>query len=251
MRILLLCDSVLSAFDLSVLDEICRHSQLQIVGAVINAKQKPGAMQRVKRELRRGRGGYVIVQIASKLFRRSNEKSKAAAEYCKERGIPSTAATSLYNEQTLAWMRAQAADVMFLRGFGIIREPVLSLTPFGVLSYHHGDLRKYRGGPPAFWELYNGEKEMGITMQILDEGLDTGTIVLQRSVGIKKSDSWKALRMRAYEASVSMAAEALLKLASTGPVKAPEGAKGRLYTLPNLRQWLYLQLEVVLRKLTP
>jgi methionyl-tRNA formyltransferase len=250
MRILLLCERVLSRFDLSVLDEMSRYPQLKIVGAVINARQKPTAIQRVKRELRKGRGGYVIVQIVGKLIKKRDEKASLAVEYCKENSIPNISITSLYEEEAVAWLRAKEADVILLRGFGIIREPLLSLTPYGVLSYHHGDLRKYRGGPPAFWELYNDEKEMGVTMQILDEGLDTGTIVLQRSIAIRKSDSWKTLRERAYEASTSMAAEALLTLASTGPMRAPEGTKGRFYTLPNLRQWLYLQLKIILRRLS-
>lgn len=39
-----------------------------------------------------------------------------------------------------------------------------------MLSYHHGDMRRYRGQPPGFWELYNGEREIGVTVQRLAAG---------------------------------------------------------------------------------
>lgn len=248
MRILLLCDRSLSAFDLAVLHHIRGNTSLQIVGVLVNTVEGPSALRRVRREFRKGRGGYVIVQIFRKILNSKVYLTRTAVEYCGENNLPWLPVINLYDDNTLVWMKERNPDVLLLRGFGIIKEPVLSLTPFGVLSYHHGDVRKYRGGPPAFWELYNGEKEMGVTIQILDAGLDTGTIVVQQFIPIQKSDSWGALRKRAYSESEGLAAAALLKLTETGPIRSPEGTKGKLYTLPNLRQWLYLQFKVFVRR---
>jgi methionyl-tRNA formyltransferase len=69
--------------------------------------------------------------------------------------------------------------LLLIGGFGIIKAPLLDLAPQGVLSYHHGDMREYRGQPPAFWELYNGEKPNRVTVQRLSPGIDCGQPIVE------------------------------------------------------------------------
>jgi methionyl-tRNA formyltransferase len=135
-------------------------------------------------------------------------------------------------------------------GYGIIKEPILSIPPFGILSYHHGDMRKYRGQPPAFWELYNNEKEMGITVQILNSGLDCGIPVVEKTVEIRKNDTLKMLFNRAMKESESMMHEALKMLENPGFHPAKIESFGKVYTLPDLGQWLKLNIKGLLRRLT-
>jgi len=71
-------------------------------------------------------------------------------------------------------------DVLLRLGFRILRGTVLTSTPLGVWSLHHGDVDTYRGGPPAFWELFHDEPVTGSMLQILNEDLDNG-LVLCRS----------------------------------------------------------------------
>lgn len=74
-------------------------------------------------------------------------------------------------------LRAQAPDVLLRFGFGILRGPVLELPRYGVWSYHHGDEEYYRGGPPGFWELMDGDPLTGAILQRLTERLDGGRIL--------------------------------------------------------------------------
>ncbi len=60
---------------------------------------------------------------------------------------------------------------------GIVRGNILTAARYGIWSYHHGDLDKYRGGPPCFWELYRGEDVIGVTLQRLTERLDGGIVL--------------------------------------------------------------------------
>jgi methionyl-tRNA formyltransferase len=124
------------------------------------------------------------------------------------------------------------------------------LPPKGVISYHHGDIRKYRGQPVAFWELYAGEREMGVTVQVLNEQLDAGKIVLERRIPIRWNDSWDSLERRAYDESVDMIHEACLLLDKRdfSPEVVPVDELGTLYTMPNLRQWAVLQSRLLWRK---
>lgn len=250
MRIVLLCNRTLSEFDQAVLGHILNRAELNLVGMVINTRLKPSLWKRVRREWRKGRGGYVLIQMINAVLARFGKSNAVSAvQFSQKHNIPMMQSDSLYKPSIYEWIERLKPDILFLRGFGIIREPVLSLTPFGVLSYHHGDLLKYRGGPPAFWELYHGEQAVGITLQVLDAGLDTGTMVLQKFVPIEKTDTWRKLKDRLYRESESMAAEALVKLMVSGPVHNPVGEAGTLFTLPNLREWLTLQVQIFLRKI--
>jgi len=247
MRIIVLCNSHLSSFDQRVLHHIRQHDELNIIGILINTKRKPGTVQRIKRELRKGRGGYVLVQsLRAVLSKLKKSDSIRSADYAGKLGVSYLETQTLYTPEIYQWISNLNPDILFLRGFGIIKDPILNIAPYGVLSYHHADITKYRGGPPLFWELFHNEKEAGITLQILDEGLDTGTIVLRKFVPIT-GDTWSSLKKKAYQESESMAAEALLLLKKAGPSRNPIGTQGKLFTLPNFRQWLGLQVKIVLR----
>lgn len=247
MRIIILCNNYLTDFDQRVLLHIRDCTELSIAGMLINIRKKPGVLQRIKREFRKGRGGYVLVQsVRAVLNKLIISNACRTIEYAEEIRVPYIETDTLYSQEVYDWIKNRNPDILFLRGFGIIKRPILNMAPYGVLSYHHADITKYRGGPPLFWELYHNEKDAGITLQILDEGLDTGTIVLQRFVPIKR-ESWSSLKKKVYQESEAMAAEALVLLKKSAPRINPIGARGKLFTLPNLGQWLSLQFKIVSR----
>lgn len=248
MRVLLLCDNLLSSFDCAVIDSLRSSPDIDLLGAVVNTRSKGSFLKRARREWQKGRGGFIVVQAARTIARKfSKQKSVNAFNFLGSLAVINT--ESLYRDEVYEWIRAQMPDCLLLRGFGIIKEPILSIAPFGVLSYHHGDLTRYRGGPPAFWELYNNESQIGITLQVLEKGVDTGTIVLQRFFPIAKNDTWSSLRKRIYDGSAHLAAEALLQLRSRGPIRDPVGPVGKLFTLPSFSQWINLQFKIAYRRI--
>jgi len=104
--------------------------------------------------------------------------------------------------------------------------------------------------PPAFWELYNAEKEMGVTVQKLSEGLDSGLPIVENTVKILSNDNLKKLKIRAYKESEDMMYKALITL-NEGKVKPkPLSNIGKIYTLPNFRQWILLNSKIACRKIT-
>ena len=137
--------------------------------------------------------------------------------------------------------------MILIGGFGIIRKPLLNITRNGVISYHHGDMRKYRGQPPAFWELYNGEEEMGVTVQRMSVGLDCGEPIVEKAVPIRYSDTLNSLKKRAFEESIGMMYQAISLLERDGFTPGKTINLGRVYTIPNLRQWLILNMKIAYR----
>ena len=68
-------------------------------------------------------------------------------------------------------------DVLIRFGFSIIRGDIHHTSRYGVWSFHHGDNRFYRGGPPGIWELIKGKREISVTLQQLNDTLDCGKTI--------------------------------------------------------------------------
>jgi methionyl-tRNA formyltransferase len=126
--------------------------------------------------------------------------------------------------------------------------PLIEAAPRGILSYHHGNMRSYRGQPPGLWELYDGEQEMGVTVQLLSEALDAGIPVMERTVPIRAHDTPARLRERALHGSADMLHAAVGRLED--PAWEPERIEsfGPVYTIPNPRQWLKLNFRLARRR---
>lgn len=173
----------------------------------------------------------------------------ASKNYYNKIGVPYLETREPYSEETVMEIKAWQPDVMvMLGGFGIVKEPLLSLAPQGILSYHHGNMRKYRGQPVGFWELYNGESEMGVTVQRLAAGIDKGTPIVEKVIPIEKDDDVNSLCRRAMTCSTDMMCEALRCLGDAAFVPDQIQQYGPVYTLPNLRQYLRLQFKLLFRR---
>lgn len=71
-----------------------------------------------------------------------------------------------------------------IQGNEIFKEPIISLAPKGCLNLHTALLPKYRGLMPSFWVLKNREEKTGVSVFFVDEGIDSGPILVQREVFI-------------------------------------------------------------------
>jgi methionyl-tRNA formyltransferase len=251
MRLFLLASSTVDGYWRDVLEPLFAEPQVEVVGACVDVAKPAPLRNRLRRELKKGRGAYVAVMAAKFAARTLTNRDVPTAHYLRERRVDVREVDDLYAETTLDFIRGTRPDCIFRFGFGFIHEPVLSLAPKGVISYHHGNIRSYRGQPVAFWELYAGEREMRVTIQVLREKLDAGKIVLERPIAIRASDTWKSLERRAYDESRSMIHEACLLLDQDefGPETVPDEELGELYTIPNFRQWVTLQGKILTRRL--
>lgn len=74
-------------------------------------------------------------------------------------------------------LRTARLDVLLRFGFGLLRGEVLDAACYGIWSYHHGDNEFYRGLPPGFWEMAEGNPVAGVVLQRLTEELDGGLVL--------------------------------------------------------------------------
>lgn len=247
MNIGLLIGRSLSEGQLRFLEPIFSDDTLSIGLVIIDDSPKKSLYQNLKKNIKRGRGGYIIVMFFRE-FIIPKQKTYDVELFCNENNIPFIKIDDLYKIEAINKIRTYKLDVLILSGgFGIIKEPLLSLCSRGIISYHHGNMRKYRGQPPAFWELYNGESEMGITVQKLSAGLDCGIPIVEKTIKIFPKDTLVSLNKRSNLESGDMMYKALKEISAPNYKPNEINEFGKVYTLPNLKQWSILNLKVLWR----
>lgn len=125
----------------------------------------------------------------------------------------------------------ERADLVVHYGVGILAGPILTEPIDGVLSYHEGDVRAYRGSSSGFWERIAGEATMTVTLQQLTETLDGGRVVCTRAIDLHDADTIGSVRRRCEETAEPMLAEAVEQLGRPDftPETVPSEELGTLY----------------------
>ncbi len=114
-----------------------------------------------------------------------------------ELGIPILQPTKIRTPDFLAWLTEQRADVAVVLAYGrILPGPVLAAPVHGCLNLHASILPRYRGAAPINWAIVRGERETGMSLMQMDEGLDTGPVFTVRRVAIGADETAGELAVR-------------------------------------------------------
>jgi methionyl-tRNA formyltransferase len=114
-------------------------------------------------------------------------------------------------------------DLIVVAAFGRILPPViLSLPPRGCINVHASLLPKYRGAGPIQWAIINGEMETGITTMLMDEGMDTGAMLLQETIPITPDDTAGTLSPRLAELGGRLLVKTITRLKAGTLVPRPQ-----------------------------
>ena len=105
------------------------------------------------------------------------------------------------------------ADVCVVAAFGqIIPASILHMKKYGCINVHASLLPKYRGAAPIQWAVIDGEKESGVTIMQMDEGLDTGDMLAKATVPLDEKETGGSLFDKLSEAGGRLCVETLAKL---------------------------------------
>lgn len=129
-------------------------------------------------------------------------------------GLPVTQPEKIKsNEEFRARLATIHPDAIIVVGYGrIIPGWMLHLPPYGNINVHASLLPKYRGAAPIQWAIANGETVTGVTTMKIDEGLDTGDILLKRAIEIRLEDTAVTLAPRLAEVGAELLVETLQEL---------------------------------------
>ena len=110
-------------------------------------------------------------------------------------------------------LRKYNADVIVVVAFGqILPKEILEMTPYGCVNVHASLLPKYRGAAPIQWAVINGEKESGVTTMQMDEGLDTGDMLLKTTIVLDEKETGGSLHDKLSDAGAKLCVETLKRL---------------------------------------
>ena len=132
---------------------------------------------------------------------------------CQREGIPVLQPLKMKAPEFLEALQKWNPDIIAVAAFGRILPPaILTLPPRGCINVHGSLLPKYRGAGPVQWAIIRGERETGITTMLMDEGMDTGAMLLQESVVIQPDDTAGTLAPRLAEVGGRLLVETLRQL---------------------------------------
>lgn len=137
-------------------------------------------------------------------------------------GIPVLQPLKIRTPEFLQSLSSWQPDVIAVAAYGrILHTPILQLPPMGCVNVHGSLLPKYRGAAPVQWAVINGETETGITTMLMDEGMDTGAMLLQEKLEILPDDTSGTLapRLAALGGRLLIETLARLKAATLVPTK--------------------------------
>lgn len=135
-------------------------------------------------------------------------------------------------------------DLFVVASFSRILKPeTLALAPHGVINLHPSLLPKYRGADPIFWALVNNEKETGMTVHWMDEGVDTGALLGQKVVSIHEDEDSISLARRLTQAGVELLAEVLDQINEGRAVSASQNEAAASYFPPASEKYRTIHWE--------
>lgn len=127
-------------------------------------------------------------------------------------------------------LRKQHADIMVVVAFGqILPKEILEMTPYGCINVHASLLPKYRGAAPIQWAIIDGETVTGVTTMQMDEGLDTGDMLLKTEVVIEEKETGGSLHDKLAAAGAKLCIETLEGLKNQTITPVPQGETTTAY----------------------
>ena len=142
--------------------------------------------------------------------------------FSQEQGLPVLQPPNLKDPALISQLRELAPDVMVVVAFRMLPKVVWSIPTKGTFNVHASLLPKYRGAAPIHWAIINGEKETGVTTFFINEQIDTGEIIAQKSLRIHLEENTGQLSNRLEKLGAELALETLDLIASNQVKSSPQ-----------------------------
>lgn len=125
-------------------------------------------------------------------------------------GIPVFQPIRIKSPEAVAELRTMEADIFVAAAFGqILSKEILEMPPQGCICVHASLLPKYRGAAPIQWAIIEGEQETGVTIMRMDEGIDTGDMILKTVVPITAEETGDSLHNKLAAAGAALCTDVL------------------------------------------
>lgn len=167
--------------------------------------------------------GHEVAAVYTQPDRPSGRGSKIVfspvKQFAMDRGLPVMQPSKIRTAEALEELLSYTSDIAVVVAYGrILPETFLRAFPRGAINVHFSLLPKYRGAAPVNWAIVSGETTTGVTTMLMDSGLDTGDILLQREAKIGAKENSIELMERLSFVGADLLSETLESLDSVVPV---------------------------------
>ncbi len=250
---------ILTRGDAGRLLELLSESDLvEIVGVYVEKARTPqrSFKQKIVRSIKYDGYFETFKKFFGKVFGKQSDgekelkavqdKQKSLDSLAEKLEIPLYHVDKYHSKVTKETLKNLNADLGILYGTNIIRKSVFEIPRLGSINIHQGLAPLYRGGPTVFWELFNGEKEIGITVHFVAPKVDTGDLILQKTLpleydfekyGLNYDDFLSDFRTTLKEPSSQMMAEAVEQIAKGEEQRTKQDISiGKRYRIPTKKE---------------
>lgn len=144
------------------------------------------------------KSGFNVELVITQQDRRRGRGKKMQFTPVKEKaielGIEVFQPSDINSQESINKIKGISPDIIIVAAFGqIFKKEILEIPRYGCINIHASLLPKYRGAAPINWAIIDGEKETGITIMEMEEGLDTGDMISKKSISIEDEDDCESI----------------------------------------------------------
>lgn len=139
------------------------------------------------------------------------------------KGLPVNQPERIKHPDFVGTLKELAPEMIVVVAFGqLLSKEILTLPKYGCVNVHASLLPGYRGAAPIHWAVINGETETGVTIMYMDEGLDTGDMILRESIPIEAGDTTGTVHDKLSAMGARLLVEAVAQIAAGTARRVPQ-----------------------------
>ncbi|MCB0556984.1 MAG: hypothetical protein KDD02_25780 [Phaeodactylibacter sp.] len=199
---------------------------------------------------------YFLINSAQTIWFKIKKKAHALGlagnpsivHYAEQLGIPTWRIQTPNSKRFQDELRKMNIDVIINQSQSIIKKGLLDIPRIGVINRHNALLPKNRGRLTPFWVLYKEEKETGVSIHFVTEGIDAGDIIIQKKIAVSPKETFNSLVRKNYQVAPIAIIEALDKLEQENMDFLPNTDEEATYnTVPTFKQALRFRMKMMKR----
>ena len=229
---------------------VCSLPRIETVAVLLDAARptRSERLRNFKRNIRREGLPYIFFRVLSALRQMLDEwadgvipageveqllaaafPDRNLASLARRHGFAVFDAGNLNTGAAEDYLRGSHADLGIVLGTRILKRGVFSIPRMGCINLHKGKVPEYRGQPPGFWELYDGQTSAGVTVHFVDDGLDTGEVLGAAEVAIHPKETPDSLRKKLDREGVQLLTKVVEQIEQGLQTRIPQSKNARAF----------------------
>lgn len=190
------------------------------------------AVETLEEIIKAGHEVVLVVSQPDKAVGRSKALKYTPVKACAlEHGIEVYQPERVREAECIEYLRGYQPDIIIVEAFGqIIPKAILDMPRFGCVNVHASLLPKYRGAAPIQWAVINGDMVTGVTTMLMNEGLDTGDMIMKKEIIIREDETGGSLFERLSRVGAKLCVETMAAIEAGTATYTPQNDEEATHT---------------------